>query len=263
MPSSFSSLGFPLEMDTSYQHRLLKVALTGEQLRFGDGSYVRWSPGAGIEIWLHVRHREVVGLAPHFVGSASMRIGITDRISRPEESPFAGAMRAWANPPGEEPDDGDYPFVFDLPDPNRFSGVELPRITSVQLAAFAHSFDHFRDSAAFDAAQQSSSGLKYAAESFIPSGTFVNEGQAPGAFAIFNGRIRRAERRFNPFSNAPFWWVQVTTLGGDVDVVVDPSILKEDPFIGGIAGGSFWLSGRLPNELADNGTSFWRRWMSP
>jgi hypothetical protein len=258
MPSSFSSLGFPVDMDASYQRKLVTAALTGEQVRSADGTYVRWTPGAGVELWLQVQNREVIGIAPHFVGSSSMRVAITDRIPRPDESPLAGGVRAWANPPGDAPDDGDYPFVFDLPDPDRFSAVSLPCITSVQLAAFAHDFDSFQDETAFDAAQ--STEIKFAAESFIPTGTFVSEGQSPGAFAMFTGCVTHVERRVNPFSNGPFWWIKVKTFGGEIDVIADPNLIAAEPRVGSIAKGSSWLSGRLPSELADRSPTFWRRW---
>lgn len=260
MASTLSSLGFPIEMDESYQERLIDTALSGEQLRSRDGRYVRWSPGAGIELWLQVQHREVVGMAPHFAGPATMRIGITERVSRPDGSPMDGAFRAWANPRGDIPDEGEYPFVFDAPDTRRFTTLAIPGVTTVQLAAFAHELQCFSDEAAYDAAQ-SDKEVKYAAESFIPSGIFVEEGEPPAAFAIFSGRIVRAARRVNPYSGGGFWWLQVATLGGQVDIVADPALVESEPCEGGIAQGSFWLSGRLPSELADSEGPFWRRWL--
>ena len=260
MPSHFSSLGFPLEMDTAYQERLLAAALSGEQLRARDGSYVRWAPGAGVELWLQVQAREVIGLAPHFSGDAAMRVALTERLPRPDESALAGAYRAWANPSADSPEEGDYPFIFDLPDAGRFTGLTLPRVASVQIAAFAQELRCFADEAAFDASQ-SEAEVKYAAESFIPSGLFVKEGEAPAAYAMFTGRVTRAERRQNPYSGGAFWYVAITTLGGAVDVVADPVVVEGEPIAGGVARGSFWLSGRLPNALADPERAFWRRWL--
>ena len=260
MPSHFSSLGFPLEMDSAYQERLLDAALSGEQLRVRDGAYVRWSPGAGVELWLQVQAREVVGLAPHFAGEASMRVALTERVSRLEESPLAGAFRAWANPPAQTPEEGDFPFVFDLPDAGRFTGLALPRVTSVQIAAFAQELRCFETETAFHASQEKAE-LKYAAESFIPSGLFVKEGEAPAAYAMFTGRVTGAERRVNPFSGGAFWCVRVRTLGGEVDIVADPAAVEGELIVAGIAQGSFWLSGRLPGALADPERAFWHRWL--
>jgi hypothetical protein len=260
MPSHFSSLGFPLEMDTPYQERLLNAALSGDQLRSRDGAYVRWTPGAGVELWLQVQAREVIGLAPHFAGEAIMRVALTERVPRPEESPLAGAFYGWANPPADAPDDGEYPFVFDLPDAGRFAGLALPCVASVQLAAFAQELRCFPSEAAFDASQGDAE-LKYAAESFIPTGTFVEAGIPPTAYAMFTSRVVRAQRRVNPFSGGAFWWLCVATLGGQVDVVADPLVVDGEPMAGGIAQGSFWLSGRLPSALADSDRAFWRRWL--
>ena len=260
MPSHLSSLGFPLEMDALYQERLLNAALSGEQLRSRDGAYVRWAPGAGVELWLQVQAREVIGLAPHFAGEASMRVALTERVPRPEESRLAGAFYGWANPPADAPEDGEFPFVFELPDAGRFIGLALPCIASVQLAAFAQELRCFPSEAAFDASHGDAQ-ISYAAESFIPIGTFVEADETPAAYAMFTGRILRAERRVNPFAGGAFWWARVATLGGQVDVVADPTAVEGEPMAGGIAQGSFWLSGRLPTALADPDRAFWRRWL--
>src|SRR5690606_2608169 len=169
MPSHFSSLGFPLEMDLPYQERLMEAALTGEQFSARDGACVRWAPGAGVELWLQVQAGEVIGVAPHSGGEAVMRVALAERILRPEASPLAAGLRAWANPPDDASDEGDFPFVFDAPDAARFSALALPCTTTVQLAAFAHELHCYPDAAAFEQSQGDAE-LKYASESFIPSG---------------------------------------------------------------------------------------------
>ncbi len=247
-------------MDSAYQQQLVEAALTGEQLRVRDGTYVRWAPGAGVELWLQVQDRDVVGIAPHFRGEAAMEVALTHRIDRSDESSLAGAFHAWANPSPESFEDGDFPFIFDLPDAARFAGLVLPRATLVQIAAFAHELQSWPDEAAFSSAQGDAQ-IKYATESFIPSGLFVNEGDSPAAYATFTGRVVRVESRANPFSGASFWWLRVRTLGGEVDVVADPSAVLGDLTPGGVVQGTFWLSGRLPSGLVDPSRPFWRRWM--
>jgi hypothetical protein len=130
----------------------------------------------------------------------------------------------------------------------------------VELAAFAAEVTCYPSEPAFDAAQGDGQ-IKYAAESFIPSGLFVDAGEPPAAFAMFAGRILDAERRRNPYSDGEFWCACVRTLGGELDVVADPTTVTGEPRVGGIVQGSFWISGRLPGALADPERSFWRRWL--
>lgn len=245
-------------MDAGYQRRLLEAALTGEQFRVRDGAYVRWAPGAGVELWLQLRERDVIGLAPHFAGDSVMPVALTQRVRRPEDSSLAGGMHAWANAFGETPESGDYPFVFEQPDAGRFAGLTLPTSTVVQLAAFGHDLRCFSDEATFDGAQAHAE-LKYAPESFVPSGLFLGDQELPSAHAMFTGRVLRAEQRVNPFAGGTFWAVRVRTLGGEVDVVADPAAVTGHPVADGILQGSFWLSGRLPSTLADADSEFWSR----
>jgi hypothetical protein len=51
--------------------------------------------------------------------------------------------------------------------------------------------------------------------------------------------------RTNELTGCSFCWALVKTLGGTVDVVVDPALLEATPRVGSIVKGVFWLSGRL------------------
>ena len=115
-----------------------------------------------------------------------------------------------------------------------------------QIAAFVHELAVFRSVAEYLASQTGE--MKFAPESFIPSGLFRPGGESidpPKAQAIFTGRILESEMRMNELTNQPFQWVLVETLGGVFDVVADPEFIEFAPPPGGILLGSFWLSGRL------------------
>jgi hypothetical protein len=267
-------------MDEDYQEQLVAAALRGEQFRVRDGTYVRWSPGEGIEVWLQVRSREVIGVAPHFAGSTSMRVGVTGRIHRPDESPLDGAFHGWADPPPDDPESGDYPFVFDAPDAGRFTQIALPAIVTVQIAAFAHELTAFPDEDAYLASQEGE--VRFAAESFIPAGLFRpgatgepasestgepgtgsggaegSDAAVPGALAMFSGHVLETRRLENPYSGGELTWARVRTLGGEVDVVADPEGVEGMLVPGGVAHGTFWLSGRLSSDVADPTGEFWR-----
>lgn len=125
--------------------------------------------------------------------------------------------------------------------------IMLPSRATAQLAAFAHEVTVFDSEEAFDESQKDQD-IKFAAQSFIPSGLFSPEGEepsSPSARGIFTGSILAAELKVNSLSGNQFYWALVDTLGGQFDVVLDQSLVERVPPTGGIITGSFWLSGRL------------------
>lgn len=261
--SPFTCLGFPDLMDADTQQRLLADALRGEHLRVHGGEYVRWAPDAGVELWLQLAGRDVLGFNPHFAGKARMRVGLTQLVQRAGETPLDGAFHAWANPPGDDPRAGDFPFIFDAPDAARFASLALPVTTTVQIAAFAHDLAAFVDDAAFQASQPAD--VRFASESFFPVGLFPAEGETePGdaAVAVLAGHVLEARRLRNPWSDGEFLWAHVRTLGGEVDVVADPTTVTGDVAVGAIVQGRFWLSGRIAAEPPADSAPFWKRWLA-
>jgi hypothetical protein len=121
--------------------------------------------------------------------------------------------------------------------------MTLPAVTEVQLAAFAHTCACHADDEAFAASQDSD--MRFAPESFIPSGTF-DDGDVASAIALFTGHVVETEELTNGWTGERFRWARVRTLGGEVDVVADPEIVEGTPIAGGVIEGTFWLSGQLP-----------------
>ena len=103
--------------------------------------------------------------------------------------------------------------------------LELPCVTEVQLAAFAHELAVFADADAYAEANEGRE-LPYAAESFIPSGLFVTGDEPePAAEAFFTGTVLAARGRMNETTGDAFWWARVRTLGGEIEIVADPVLL--------------------------------------
>ena len=134
------------------------------------------------------------------------------------------------------------------PDLDQLFGLPSAAVT-LQVAAFAHELTLFESEDEYDAHLSLSESLKFAATAFIPSGLFCPEPAPPLAHAIFTGRIEAWERRYNGATGEPFYALLVRTLGGTYDVVADPSQVEVTPTVGGIARGSFWLSGRVVDGL--------------
>jgi hypothetical protein len=250
MASHFACLGFGDGAHLPDQDRLISEILDGERTRTDAGTYVRRSSGSGAELWLQLDPTgEIIGLNPHFSGHGSMRARLLRVISRQDESPLDGAFYAWSDPRAEQdPESGEYPFVFDCPDARLHTSLALPRIVTVQLAAFAHELAAYADDTAFAKAQAQAPG--FAPESVIPAGLFTSDGNTvPTAHAIFAGHVRRAERRRNAFTGSEFWWALVETLGGTIDVIAEPDTIVGSLQIGGVAQGTFWLSGRIKADF--------------
>ena len=72
--------------------------------------------------------------------------------------------------------------------------------------------------------------------------------QTPQAYGIFTGHVVEAAKRQNELSGHFFYWSLVDSLGDLFDVVIDPELVQNEPKVGGVLSGSFWLSGRLVTQ---------------
>jgi hypothetical protein len=87
MPSHLSDIGFALKTHEDFEQLAVKTCNQGQRFRTTDGSYIRWSPGLGIELWAQLdQHDEIIGLHPHFRGNARMRVNIINEIKRPNST---------------------------------------------------------------------------------------------------------------------------------------------------------------------------------
>jgi hypothetical protein len=249
LPSHLSSIGFPVGTDEEAQALVGRVANDADELDTPDGCYLRYADASGAELWLHMdAEGVVVDMHPHYAGRAAMPVAVTRRVPRADGGPLGGAFHGWADPGADDPESGAYPFVFDAPEAALHAELELPCVTEVQLAAFAHELTVFGDADAYAEANEGRE-LPYAAESFIPSGLFVTGDEPePAAEAFFTGTVLAARGRMNETTGDAFWWARVRTLGGEIEIVADPVLLTGPVTPGAVVQGSFWLSGRLPAE---------------
>lgn len=246
MANHFSALGFNVHS----KHELGALAnyalQEGAQIESLNGDYIWWSPGRGIELWFQINpQKRVMGMNPHFSHNARMTVGLTQLITRSTFNQMEGAFYGWANP--QEGGDGDYPFVFDLPDFDLQRHLVLPAVKQVQIAAFAHELTIFANEASYTASQP-----QLAPQAFVPIGLVqkidgeeIPDDARPTAMAILSGRIITSEQLKNPFTNLPFHWAKIETFGGEVDLVAASELVTTELRVGGIVHGTFWLSGRI------------------
>ncbi|MHB1133013.1 MAG: hypothetical protein ACYC4L_11565 [Chloroflexota bacterium] len=246
MASHMSSIGFPIESEDDFLRLQTLAADNGHPLSADPGLYVRWQAGSGAEIWVQVSaENQIVGLNPHFAAESRQRARVEGRLRYANESGLDGAFYAWMLGDDEQ-GDGLYPFIFDSPDFALQHSVALPRIVDVQLSAFAEELRYYDNEDAYFADQRGES--RVGPEAFIPSGLFsAGEGdtQLPQPNAFIAGRVLASELRQNPATETAFQWLRLRTYGGELEVVADPGLAQGQPRVGGLASGSFWLSGRL------------------
>lgn len=226
-----------------------------ETIRCPLGFYLKFSDASGAEIWLQGNfEQELIGFNPHFAGKSRRTVGLTKAIER-ESSTLDGGFHAWANPANEDVEtSGEYPFVFDVPDFRMIEQLSLPQICEIQLTAFAsNDFKIFADEKEYDDSQESE--LKYASKSFVPIGLFASDAEAEAIdlnavrpIGKFAGEVKEFALKTNELSGEKFYWFLVETLGGEVDIVADVKLISDEPKIGGIVSGQFWLSGRIINQ---------------
>lgn len=249
--SNLSDIGFPTPDEQAINEMIMHVLEVAKPVKTPRGFYLVYTDSSGAEIYLQGNFdQELVGFNPHFAGKSRRTVSLTQMIER-DSSELDGGFHAWANPSEGLDAEGDYPFVFDVPDFRAVGIAEFPALAQIQLTAFAsNDFQVFAGEDEYQNSQESD--LKYAAKMFVPVGLFafdekdgnidLNVVRPVGKLA---GEIVEFELKTNELSGAEFYWMLVDTLGGAADVVVDPKYVPVEPKIGGIVSGTFWLSGKV------------------
>jgi hypothetical protein len=250
--SNLSDIGFPVQSEQDVNVLITETIKYVESIKCPQGFYLRFADASGAEIYLQGNNeQELIGFNPHFAGVSRRTVGLTQAIER-DSSPLDGGFHAWANPSGEASEiSGDYPFVFDLPDFQLNEIKVFPHICEIQLTAFAsNDLEIYADEKAYADSQESD--IKYASKSFIPTGLFAfDEADETIDLSVVRpigklaGEIKEYELKTNELSGEKFYWFLVETLGGEIDVVADVKLIKDEPRVGGIVSGQFWLSGKV------------------
>ncbi len=250
--SNLSDIGFPVQSEQDVNVLITETIKYVESIKCPHGFYLQFADPSGAEIYLQGNNeQELIGFNPHYAGVSRRTVGLMKAIER-DSSQLDGGFYAWANPSKENGEiSGEYPFVFDVPEFRLSDEIALPQICDIQLTAFAsNDFEMFDDENAFNESQEGE--LKYAAQSFVPVGLLAfDETNGETDLSIvrpvgkFAGEIKEYELKTNELSNENFYWFLIETLGGEIDVVADAKLIKEEPKIGGIVSGQFWLSGKL------------------
>ncbi|MBU5483744.1 hypothetical protein KQI86_05330 [Clostridium sp. MSJ-11] len=249
MASHFSSIGLNIIKKEDFSNYFNEAYENGEEISTELGTYIKWSIGNGVELWGQIdKNNRAIGMNPHFTGKSKMRVRITDKIKREDDTVLDGAFYCWADPQEGE-SQGAYPFVFDLPDMEIYREINTPQIVNAQITGFAHKISVYKDDEEFSNSQEKE--FKLAPEAFIPVGLFNStekDRNSSQAMAMFTGHVVDRCKLRNFYTDIEFIWAKVSTLGGEFDIVVDPEILEGDICVNDVVEGTFWLSGRIIGE---------------
>jgi len=110
------------------------------------------------------------------------------------------------------------------------------------MTAFGEEVQAWNDETSFEEAP----GIEdLAVESFIPTGTFTDEGELPEARALLTGIVEQPRTLRNEATGRPFIHAMVSTYEMTIDCVFAPQDVPTSLSPGSVVQGSFWLMGRL------------------
>lgn len=247
--TNLSDIGFAAQTGPELEALARKCYENGRATRCAQGIYIRWQAGQGVELWAQLSlGEELLGLNPHFGGTARASLGLMERVTR-HGFPLDGGFKCLGQPYGCDPIRGAFPCVFDCPDFWLHDKLNLPQIQTVQAAAFAQQCALFANEEDFQA-MVSRRGTRMSSDACLAMGLTGASREPlaePLASAMLAGRVQDAALLVNPFSKHKFWSVRLQNALGEVDLVADPELLAAAPKAGNILQASVWLSGRIVN----------------
>lgn len=84
MVSHFSTIGLPLKSNEEFMEYAKLVCELGERLEVGEAAYLKLELGEGVELWGQMNEaNEIIGLNPHFKGTAVSNVCLTKKNLKP------------------------------------------------------------------------------------------------------------------------------------------------------------------------------------
>lgn len=277
MGLDIENIGFPIDGAYTYWWLNLQLLEQGHLVSTPAGPY-RWlAPGAGIEVWAMQKPDNKLGhFYAHFSGGARIRVAIVEQ--RVGDAVLAEGLFVayFKHKEGEGIEsvhenlrygDGTYtgviPFVFAAPDYYCYTGLQIPLVTDVQITALSSEITAYETEDEWieyqleedkllkdeDAPEDDYGGFM-AGASFIPV-TMLFKKKSPDDFptpmATLSGIVLETAIITNPLTEQDFSWARIETAAGEMDLVVSPRNLNGYLIEGGVAAGTCFLSGRLPD----------------
>ncbi|MFI7117476.1 hypothetical protein [Amycolatopsis sp. NPDC049868] len=242
MSSHFGAIGIDVTSEEEFGERVVSLISAGSARRITKKiSEHVWTDPSGARLVAQVHHGEIEFLLPCLAGAAPA-VPVGDVRLVDDETAMLDLLDGV---------DGELicPIAIELEDRATLShsGGRLAS-GSLTLAALAEEITVHADADAYSAAQDGE--LQFAADHFIPSGTFSPEEPAPGwtpsAHALFAGEVVDVETPVNTVTGTAFHRIRVRTIAAiELDVAVAATELERPPVRGNIVTGTFFLTGSL------------------
>ena len=257
MASNLSCIGFSFENAEDFQRAMIKLAAGAiERIGCDAGDYSVWRSRTGAEIWFHLPFlgtedaaQDIAGLTPFYEGVSTIDVEVIERVHRPDDNDFEGAMTAQTRDP-DGSNDG-YPMTFDAVDFAVHGARELPFLAQARITGFARQVRAFADETAYAADKAGPLGdIAMAPRAFIPVGQFgetseSGEPDTAASTALITGRVSEYRRYVNEVTGVGFDWMLVESLVSTFDIVADPEIVVGEIVEGGTVEIGCVLIGRL------------------
>jgi hypothetical protein len=248
MATHFSDIGFgPTDRDV-----LIAVAAgieNGTAFKTPRGVLIYWSPGEGIEIWSQINEvngrNVLMDSNPHFSGLARMRVGLLEVVTY-DGRPSDGSIYVKTGIYGSDPQAGDGSLLVDVPDFDVIRERLVPHsIITLQIAAFAEAITCYRTEEDFMSSQTPLREFEGRPVYLGPELAVPHEDNGSISSDVhMTARVHSVNTTVNLHTGVQFYHLCVTTQGGMMDVVADPSMLTDALQVGGVIRGDFWLSGK-------------------
>lgn len=244
MTSHLGDVGFRVKDQTEYKHLVKLVVQKGivKKVNKKHYTYHCYNPNDNIQMWVLLKKNEFYDFTPYYEGKSKFHIIVDEKIIQHDGLDTLISCRIL------EENSKDYegiPTIFDIPNYWLVNSlIKIKKRYEVKLTAFAEYALFYKNKKAFSKKKK-----KFASDYYIPAGTFrdVNKERnpkgEPQATAMFAGKIKELKLIENKETKQRFYWMIVTTLIGDIDVVCEKKLFPNKPKVNGILDGFYYIIG--------------------
>ena len=241
-----------------------------------SGEYRIWRSPAGAEVWLHYPKRRVrrqpapwsgersdsqpdfdpigdlMGMSVVHAGVSDMRMRLARAVKVSARNPLDGVCIA--SLASRRPTDKAIGFTFEL---LGFAAEPTTAGTAarVQVTGLAQRVWSYPSEAAYLGSTPADRLIGKGAMANIEADELADVAliyrPKPGTLWLITGEIRRSVRLINPVTLAPYYWVQLATDRGDVDLVANPDVIDGDISVGHVLQAVVAMTGRIVERLAN------------
>ncbi|MBL0016585.1 MAG: hypothetical protein IPP17_09065 [Bacteroidetes bacterium] len=239
---NLANIGFEAHSLEEFQALAEMVYRKGKAFRAGRNQYYCFQDPSGGELWVQIDSDEqIAGMNCHFHSSNAIEVELLHAQGyeeRPLDGTFeARALHADAGTPASAP----HPiFAFDLPDAHLVPHVLLPAKASVQLVGFArdvHVYENVEDY------RKAHPGKPL--EGLRPIEQDRAHTERISSLMRLDGIVVHAAHKRNHHTQQEFYWLEIKTVFGNIDVVVANRSLPFVPQQGQVFDGEVRLTGRV------------------